>query len=71
MCRCGSRGGGQVARLGSQPLHPLAPAGAAQRPVRLLRHGPVVVGVPVLDLSGVGPGRQPLGHEFADGFQHP
>jgi pimeloyl-ACP methyl ester carboxylesterase len=28
-------------------------------------------GVPPPDLGGVGPGRQPLGHELADGLQHP
>lgn len=63
--------GGQVPRLGVQPLQPLAPASAAQRPVRLLGQDPVVVGVPPLDLVGAGPGRQPLGHKLADGLQHP
>ena len=63
--------GGQVARLGLQPLQPIAVAGAAQWPVRLLGQRPVVAGVPPGDLVGVGPGRQPLGHELADGLQHP
>ena len=66
-----AHGGGQVARLGLQALGPVALAGAAQRPVGLLGQRPVVVGVPAADLGGVGPGRQPLGHERADGLQHP
>ncbi len=57
--------------LGVQALAPLALAGAAQRPVGLLGQRPVEVGVPPADLGGVGPGRQPLGHERADGLQHP
>jgi len=63
--------GGQVARLGLQPLQPLALARAAQRPVGLLGQRPVVAGVPPGDLGGVGPGREPLGHELANGLQHP
>ena len=57
---------GQVARLGPQPLHPLTPVGAAQRAVRVLGQGPVVVRVPAADLGGVGAGRQSLGDELAD-----
>jgi hypothetical protein len=49
--------GGQVARLGLQPLPPLGLARATQRPVRLLGQRAVVVGVPPPDLGGVGPGR--------------
>jgi hypothetical protein len=63
--------GGQVARLGAQPLHPFAPPGAAQRPVGLLGQRPIEASVPAPDLGGVGPGRQPLGHELADRLQHP
>jgi hypothetical protein len=44
--------GGQVARLGVQPLQALAPIGAAQRPVRLFGQRPVEVGVPPPDLGG-------------------
>jgi hypothetical protein len=66
-----ARGGGEVARLGLQPLGPLALPGAPQRPVGLRGQRLVVVGMAARDLGGVGPGRQPLGHKRADGLQHP
>jgi hypothetical protein len=47
--------GSEVARLGVQPLQPLALAGA-QRPIRLLGQGLVIAGVAAPDLGGVGPG---------------
>jgi len=47
--------GGQVARLGLQPLQPLVLARAAQGPVRRLSQGPEVLGVAASNLDGVGP----------------
>jgi hypothetical protein len=61
--RCGSgprwwaryrRPGGQVARLGLQPLQPLVLARSAQRPARLLNQRLVVLGVAASNLDGVG-----------------
>jgi hypothetical protein len=46
--------GGQVARLGLQPLQPVVLARAAQRPVRLLSQRPVVLGVAASNLDDVG-----------------
>ena len=63
--------GGQVARLGLQPLEPFVLARAAQRPVRLLSQRPVVLSVAVPNLDGVRPGRQPFGHKLPHGLQHP
>ena len=64
-------GSGQVARLGLKPLQRLVLACAAQRPVRLLNQPAVVVRVPAPYPVRVGTGRKPLGHERADGLQHP
>jgi hypothetical protein len=52
-------GSGQVARLGSQPVQPLAEADAAQVRFGLFGQVPVVGGMTALYLVGVGPGGQP------------
>jgi hypothetical protein len=65
-------GGGQVARLGLQPVEPLVVADTApQRPVGLLGQRAVVSGVAAVDLGVVGPGGQPLGDENAHRLKHP
>ena len=63
--------GGEVARFGLQAIEQRVVAGPAQRPVGPLGQRPVVAGVAAADLAGVGPARQPLGDEGADGLQHP
>jgi hypothetical protein len=55
-----AHGGGEVARLGLQPLGPLALPGAPQRPVGLHGQRPVVVGEAARDLGRIGPVGQPL-----------
>jgi hypothetical protein len=60
-----------VARLHVEPFQPLAVPGAAQLPGRLPGQLMVVAGVPTLDLTDVGAGRQSFGYQLADSLQHP